>query len=195
MSRDPTGLLRPQGSAPPSHAARDTREARAALAAGVLDARAFVEMAVPRTRGPVRGRMRLLTRSEVRQVRQESRLGLAALGLDEAARSPAPEAFREWHEELVPRTVAVAMRALEGDAPLASLEEWQLCDDAQIETLWNRYRDLEQAVDPLALPTLTDADLDAIRDAAKKKDAVALISYGSSALLSYVITSVAPPAT
>lgn len=193
--REPTGMLRPHGAPPPSHAARNARDNRAALAAGVMDARTFVDVEVPRTRGPVRGRMRLLTRTEVRQVRQESRVALAALTLDEAARSPSPEVFREWHEELISRTVAIAVRALDADEPLALLEEWQLCDDAQLAALWFRYQELEQSNDPLSLPVLSEADFEAILDAAKKKDAVRLISYGSSALLSYVITLASPPAT
>jgi hypothetical protein len=162
------------------------RRVAAELAAGVIESRAFVEVAIPRT--TVRGRMRLLTRSEVSQVRRESRLALVAAGLEAAGRSPLPEEWREWHEELVPRTVATAVRMLDVDAPLAPLEEWHQCDDAQIRALWVRYEALEQAVDPLALPTLTEAQCEEIIEAAKKKAGASLVSYGSSALASCLVT-------
>jgi hypothetical protein len=190
-----TGMLRPRDAAPAPRAAdeRAALLAAAGLAAGVLDARAYVEITVPRT--AVRGRMRLLTRAEVHQVRHESRLALQAIGLDVAARSPAPEEFREWHEELVTRTVALAVRMLDVEAPLAPLEEWHLCDDAQINSLWERYRELENAVDPLALPTLSEELFNEILDAAKKKAGALLTSYGSSALASFSITLANRPAT
>jgi hypothetical protein len=190
----PTGKLRPDGAPPRTLLdERAARQAQTALAVSVLDARTLVEVTVPRT--SVRARMRLLTRSEGQQVRQESRLALAAVGLTDASRSPAPESWREWHEELVPRTLAVAVRALDADLPLAPLDEWQICDDAQIRALWQRYQDLETQLDPLASLELSTELLEEIIDAAKKKDAALLTSFGSSALASCLITTASQPAT
>ena len=184
-----TGMLRPDGTVPRSTLVdRTARQAAAMLAAGVLESRTFVEVVVPRT--SVLARMRLLTRVEGQQTRQEARLALTAAGLTEAARSPAPEAWREWHEELVPRIISLAVRRTDDDSPLAPLEEWQLCDDGQIRALWQRYQDLEATLDPLGSSAeLTEAQLSEILDAAKKKDVGLLTSYGSFALASYAITS------
>lgn len=185
----PTGMLRPGGS-PPLQVPRDHVAERASLAATVLDCRTFVEVTIPRT--TIRARLRVLTRSEAKEVRAEARRALAAQGLDECARSATPEAWREWHEELCTRSVAVAVRSLTDDTPLAPLEEWELCGDDQIESMWQRYNDLQTQLDPLAAESLlSDAEVDAMRDAAKKKDSQLLISYGSSALATFAISMVA----
>lgn len=180
-----TGLLRPSGAPPPL-------QPEPGLGAAVLDARAFVEVEIPRT--TVRGRMRLLTRTEAKQIRSESRSALRQLGLNDAASSATPELYREWHEEIIPRTMAVAVRSTRADVALAPLEEWLECHDDQLQALWRRYVDLEAEMDPLARP-LTEAEFVGIRDAAKKKDAALLMSYGSSALATYAITTESRPAS
>ena len=182
-----TGLLRPSNLPPlPPGLERGT------LVASVLECRTFVEVTIPRTN--VCARLRLLTRTEAKEVRQASRHALHEMGLADAARSATPEMYREWHEELVPRSLAIAVRATHADIPLAPLEEWSECHDDQIETLWLRYCDLQAQYDPLSAP-LSEADRLAIRGAAKKKEMDLLVSYGCSKLASFAITSVAEPET
>jgi hypothetical protein len=184
-------MLRPDGTLPRHDplAARQAKDAE--LLAGVLAARTLVPVEIPRTH--VRGRMRLLSRIEGEQVRHECRRALADAGLIDAARSPAPEAWREWHEALVVRVLAVAVRRTDVDAPLAPFEEWAICDDIQIRVLWLRYQDLETSLDPLASAELSAAQLAEILDAAKKKDVALLTSYGSYALATFAITSASQP--
>jgi hypothetical protein len=187
-----TGMLRPAAMPPPAPV--EVVGDRGRLAAGVIEARVHVDVAIPRS--PVFGRMRLLSRAESRAVRQETRVALAAVGLGEAAKSHTPELYREWIEELATRTLAVAVRELATPAPLAPLEEWEACDDDQIGALWERYKDLERELDPLAaLEELDAATEAAIVDAAKKKDARSLIAFGSSVLASFVTSSVCQPAS
>ena len=192
MSDAPRGFLRPPASplAPLLAKAEEALHERTQMVLGVLEGRAFSDITVPRTVPAVVARMRLLTRAETKQVRQECRLALQEIGLAEAARAPAPESYEEWHTEIVTRTIAVAVRRMDADAPLAPLDEWLLCDDDQIDSLWVRYQDLQSKLDPLARP-LTDIELQIMGDAAKKKDAISLLSYGSSALASYAITMAA----
>lgn len=188
-----TGSLRPTGS-PPLAPRRDPAHERtdaAALAVSVLDARTFVEVTVPRTN--VRGRLRLLSRAEERQVRSEARQAMRSLGLDAAATANEPGVYTEFGEELVTRRMAVAVRRLDADEPLAPLAEWEECDDDQINGLWDRYRDLQHELDPIADRTIPEAMLTEIANAAKKKDARLLLSYGSYALATYAITTADRP--
>jgi hypothetical protein len=200
LSDRPYGYLRATGSPPlGDRPTRDTERlaSTAAFAAGVLEGRATLDVTIPRAMvngAPVVGRMRLLTRAEAKEVRHATRLALRELGLDEAATSPAPERYAEFHEEIVTRTLATAIRCTDVDAPLAPLEEWTLCADDQLDALWARYQDLAQSVDPIGR-TLDESLVAAIRDAAKKKEVAILISYGSSALASYAITTADPPST
>lgn len=187
------GRLRATGSAV---AAPPTPEARAEVAIGVLEGRTYVPVVVPRTSPEVHGRMRLLGRSEAADVRRRARVALRDAGMVEAASSAHPELYREFTDALAVLTIAAAVRDLAADVPLADAREWEQCDDDQIGALWIRYQDLEAELDPLGrLDSLTKADIAAIEDAAKKKDAVMLISFGSWKLAAFATTSVAPPST
>lgn len=127
--------------------------------------------------------MRLLSRRETAEVRGAARASLAELAV-----GPALEGFREWHEELAVRTLAVAVRRpSDTSQPLAALDEWQECDDEQIGAMWEWYQDLEAELDPLGAATaaLSSADVDAMMAAAKKKAAALLMSYGSRKLAAF----------
>jgi hypothetical protein len=187
-------MLRPAGTPPPRPPDTTATNAAAGLAVSVLDARAHIDVAIPNT--PLRAKMRLLGRGEARAVRQETRSALVAAGLAELAKSHTPELYREWIEELATRTLAVAVRDPHTLGPLAALEEWEVCDDQQIGALWERYKDLESDLDPLAKLDDLDPDVEtAIFEAAKKKDARSLIAFGSCALASFATSSVCRPAS
>lgn len=158
------------------------------MAGQVVGARVHVEVTVPRTQ--VKGRMRVLSRSETRAVRFEARAKLQELGIVGDV-----DGIREWNEEIATRTLAVAVRALKGDEVLASLEAWEECDDDQINALWSRYKDLCNELDPLADTKLSEADAQQIAAAAKKKDSILLTSYGSLKLAAYAISMAELPST
>jgi hypothetical protein len=180
--------LRAQPPAPPA----PDPERRAALAVSVLEARVHRTVTVPRTQ--VTGAMRLLSRRENAQVRAEVRQVLEALGLT----GHAAEGFTEWHQELAVRTLATAVRSpADHGAPLAPLADWLECDDDQINALWERYQDQEAELDPLGAngPPLSDADIAQIQDAAKKKAAEVLMSFGSRKLALALISTADLPQT
>lgn len=177
--------LRPQNGAP-SPAPTPGR-----FAAEVLGARVFVEVTVPRT--SVRGSMRLLTRAEARLIRVQARRFVEA---EIGVTGPAAEAMIELHEEIATRTVAIAVRdPANRDIELADLSSWEACDDDQISQLFERYQDLEAELDPIGTSSVTEEEVLAIREAAKKKDEILLRSYGSRRLARFAITSVEPPAS
>jgi hypothetical protein len=162
------------------------------LAVEVAGARVHEDVIVPRT--AARGRMRLLSRGENRTVRAEARAALEAMG----CRGADLGVYREWHEELATRTLAVAVRDPADVArPLAPLAEWEECEDDQIAALWKQYQDLEERLDPLGADhvVLSDADVAAMRDASKKKDIDLLMSFGSRRLAVFATTTAAPPST
>jgi hypothetical protein len=153
----------------------------------VAGARVFVDVAVPRT--AIVGKMRILSRSERLGVRVEAREYLERLGIT----GPAVEASTEWHEEIATRTVAVAMRDPSNlDDTLASLEAWNTCDEGQIDHVWQAYKDLQDRLDPLdEASRLSDEQFAAILQDAKKKDLGLLMSYGSSKLAGFAISTAA----
>ena len=127
-------------------------------------------------------------------MRAEARAALEAMG----CRGVDLGVYREWHEELATRTLAVAVREpADVSRPLAPLTEWEECDDEQIAALWKQYQDLEECLDPLGADhaVLTDADVAAMRDASKKKDVDLLMSFGSRRLAAFVTSTAAPPST
>lgn len=180
---------------PPASA--PTRADRAELAAATIEGRTFREVAIHGTR--ITGRMRVLTRSEVRQVRAEIRAALDAQGI--TANAPGVlEAFQEWRDENALRTIAIAVRAAtpaddRDPPPLASLADWEGCNDVQLGALWDQYQDLEAEIDPFGSSApLTKEEAGRVEAAAKKGDAATLMSFGSHTLARFAITSVSGPA-
>lgn len=160
------------------------------LAAAILGGRTHVDVTVPRT--TVRGAMRLLTRSENRAVRTAARAACRAAGVPDASL----EISRDWLEEVATRTIAIAMRQPGNTSlALASIEEWEDCDDEQIAALWERYKDLEEEFDPLGDGGADEAAAAELIDAAKKKDVALLMSFGSRRLARFATSLVALPAT
>ncbi len=174
------------------------RQARAALAASVIDGRTFRDVAVLGT--AERGRLRLLSRGEVRQVRADARAALAAVGLTSALPGQL-EGHQEWRDEIVCRSIAVAVRDpadpdQRDPRPLASLADWETCSDVQLVALWEIYKDLDAELDPFTADVALDEDDHrAIREAAKKKDGATLTSFGSQKLALFAISSIEVPAT
>lgn len=155
------------------------------LVASVLETRTHVDVTVPRTE--VKGRMRLLTRAETKSVRADARRECQRLGLKDE------EYGRDFLDEVGVRSVALAVRQPGNEAlALAPLEEWEACDEDQIAALWQQYKDLEEHLDPLGAEC-TEAEVTLIAEAAKKKDAILLRSFGSRKLASFLLTSGAPP--
>lgn len=169
---------------------RDPKE-RSAVAVELVGARVFVDVTVPRT--SIKGRLRVLTRGENKSIRIEARKATAHLGLQ----SPHLEITREWNEEIATRTVALAVRAADDvSRPLAPLEDWEECEDDQIGALYKLYEDHADQLDPLSVAVdLTEADVLEMREAAKKKQTLLLMSYGSSRLAAYAITTAELPST
>jgi hypothetical protein len=154
----------------------------------------FDEIVIPRT--SVRARMRVVTRGEALAAKAQAKRTLEAAGLP-ADPSVVMGAYRdEWNAELALQNLAIAVRCHDKDEPLASAAEWRSdCDDDQIGALWIMYEDLRSRIDPLGkLEELSEADVSAMHDASKKKDADSLMSYGSRKLAAYAITTAAQPA-
>lgn len=167
----------------------DPKPSASSFAGMVHSSRTHVDVTVPRT--TIAGKMRILSRHECAMVRYEARAFLLGRGLTEPLNT-----YREWHEELAVRTLAVAVRnpANIGDT-LATLEAWSQCDDGQIDALWQRYQDLQDEIDPLGNAKLSEREMLEMQAAAKKKDGDLLRSYGSSRLAAFAITLAEPPST
>lgn len=160
----------------------------------VLGGRRFIAVTVPHTSPPLQARLRLLTRAEVAQVRADCRRALAEKGITAAAPGVL-EGFAEWRDEVIVRTVAAAMRALDRDEPLGTVEEWSELNDVQILWCWETYQDHEATLDPFGNkgPALAEDDAREILAAAKAGDVGQLTSFGSYKLARFAITSAAPP--
>jgi hypothetical protein len=162
----------------------DPAPSPSSLAGQVRGARIHVEVTVPRT--TVRGQMRVLSLHEQSSIRYEAREFLLGRKFPEPL-----NAHREWHEEIAVRTLAVAVRNPHDlDNSLATLEAWSQCDEGQIDPLWQRYKDLQESLDPLGRERMDEAEYLAIKDAAKKKDPILLMSFGSSKLAAFAISTV-----
>lgn len=160
----------------------------------VLGGRRFLAITVPHTTPALQGRLRLLTRGEVAQVRDECRKALAAKGITAAAPGVL-EGFPEWRDEMIVRTIAVAVRAVDNDEPLGSVADWSELNDVQILWCWETYQDHEATLDPFGGkgPELSEDDAREMLAAAKAADVGQLTSFGSYKLARFAITSVARP--
>ena len=190
MTSSTRGFARPAGApAEPPPAARKAVH----LVDAVMMGRRWRDVEVAGTE--VRGRLRLLTRAEVATVRDQCRASLAQRGITAGAPGVL-EGFPEWREEMILRTVAVAVRD-DQDGPLGTVEDWAELSDVQLSALWDDYQDHESALDPFGErgPELTDADLRAIAAAAKAGAIGQLMAYGSYKLARFATSTVAPPST
>ncbi|MGN6103734.1 MAG: hypothetical protein ACTHU0_01390 [Kofleriaceae bacterium] len=190
-----SGLLRPNQpskSAPSFEAEADALVDRL----GVLPS---IDIVVPRTR--TRARMRLLSRGELHHAKAQARRALQDSGFPtDGTAVTSLGAWDEWQYELAVQMFAVAVREPDPtvDRALCSIDEWrEECDDDQIAALNRQYQDLAARHDPLGegAAALTSELEIALLAAAKKKDADLLMSYGSRALATFIITSVDQPAS
>ena len=173
----------------------DEDERGETLVDAVLAGAQWRDVTVPRT--AYRGKMRLLKRTEERAVRVEVRRELATQGIT-ADRPGQLELYPEWNEERVLHVLAVAVRHPNNPArPLATIEEWDECDDMQLGALWQAYKDFEAELDPLGptAPGLTPGELDELKAAAGKGDVDLLMSYGSRKLALFIASSASPPSS
>ncbi len=183
-----TGRLRPtEPGAEPS--ARGLAE--------LLGARVHVSVMIPRTK--IAGEMRLVDRDESLAIKSQARKAFEAAGLVTEQGLVVEAAVEDWNAEIGVRHLAIAVRdPKDTNRPLDSLEEWRRCDDEQISALWNRYQDLREELDPFGsneeTPKLSEADVEIMIAASKKKEHAVLMSFGSRKLASFAITSAAPPA-
>lgn len=166
------------------------------LAEGALTgARVYVDVSIPRTE--LRGRMRLVSRSELFTIQAETRRTMQDAGFPvDGTAITALGALEQWQYEIGARTLALAVRELGTDRALASIEEWRECDDDQIAALYQEYQDLAARIDPLGDGgSISELELAQLVEAAKKKDRATLISFGSRKLASFILTSADQPAS
>jgi hypothetical protein len=181
------GILRPTGSAA---AAPEAPQPGGALATSVLGARTHVDVTV--ARAGVAGRLRVLTRAELKQVRADARRTCIQLGNRD---DQMLEASRDFIEEVATRSIAIAVRRPDNEAlPLATLEEWETCDDEQIAALWQVYKDLEESLDP-SEATCDAGDALLIEHAARQRNRVVLRSLGVRRLADFLIADRARQST
>jgi hypothetical protein len=174
---------------PPSLVARATR-----LVDAAVSGRRHRSIVVPGT--GVAGELRALTIAESAQVADDTRAALKARGIA-AAMPGVLEGFREWSAERILRTIAMAVRdPIDKARALAPLEDWSELDESQLLALWEMLQDWESEIDPVgASGELASDVLASITDAAKKKAAARLMSYGSRTLAQFAITLAAHPMT
>lgn len=164
-----------------------TATAGATVLAG---ARPTAEVTIPRTQ--LKARLRLLSRAEQLQVMADAHRAFDELGLPVGA----PGLVAEWNGEVAVRHLAIAVREIDTDQPLAGLEDWrQHCDDDQIAWLFQEYQSLGHRYDPLGQTTISQAELAALQHAAKKKEADLLMSYGSRKLALFAISMAEAPSS
>lgn len=180
----------------PSHIpTRDTVKRAEQVVDAILAGRVFTDIVIPRTQ--VRGKMRIVSRAEASEATRAARAQLSAAGYAIDMQGAASlGTIEEWNSERALQFLAAAVRDPERpELPLASVDEWRQCDDDQIGAMWSRYQDFAAQYDPLASDELSEADMLAIAVAAKKKERLLLMAFGSSKLAAYVTTTVAPPAS
>jgi hypothetical protein len=190
MTTTATGRLRPQST--------EETKLNATVLAEQLGHRKHVEIAIPQT--SVTGRMRLVTRGELSDIRTDARAHLKTRGYPIDTVVAGLATVDEWNAEVAVRHLAIAVRDPADVArPLASLDEWRECTDDQIGYLWERYKDLAEELDPMTAPTLTEEEVTALQSAAKKSEAAAglalLLAFGSRKLATFIRTSVGQPAS
>lgn len=164
--------------------------------ADAIGSREHVDVTIPRTE--IRGKMRLVTRTENAEARGAARKSLKANGVPiDAGQISAPTVIDEWNNEIAVQTLARAVRdPKDKRMPLAPIEDWRdTLDDDQIAALYLEYKDLATRLDPIGATDLTPHELTVIEDAAKKKDVDSLMSFGSLKLALFMTTSVDRPAS
>lgn len=157
-------------------------------------ARVHCDVIVPRTE--VTGRMRLLSRAEIANVKASTREHFAGLKMPvDPALLMAAGLLDEWNTEIAVRYLAVAVRDPNDESkPLAETEDWRDLDDDQIAAVWRKYQDHEDRLDPMnPSVALTEEDRANIERLAKKGEASLLMPYGSLRLATYLTTSGGPP--
>ncbi len=80
------------------------------------------------------------------------------------------------------------------DNAFGTLEEWGNLDDQQLGYCEQQYAELRLRLDPFSVE-LAPLELEAITEAAKKKDEIRLFNFGASRLVAYVIATASPPAS
>jgi hypothetical protein len=159
----------------------------------VLAAREHVEVTVPRT--AIQARMRLVSRAEALAIKADAWRAFQELAIANPANGLT---VADWNMEIAVRHLAVAVRAAVDDSrALASLDDWRACDDDQIASLWDRYQDHRDRLDPLGADSspLTEAEFTELEAAAKKKAVEVLTSYGSRKLARFVTILAERPAS
>lgn len=158
--------------------------------------RAHAEITVPRTE--IRGRMRIISRSELAEVKRETRKYFADAKMPCDPNTLAAAGYlEEWNLEIVARVLAIAIRDPKDESlQLATVEDWRDCDDDQLDQLYARYQDYREEIDPLGPSSKLSAEQClAIADLAKKGEASLLMQFGSWKLALFAISSAAPPAS
>lgn len=163
----------------------------------LVGSRPFIDITIPRTN--IKARLRLCSRREEFQAKAEARRAMIEAGYPVDANAVgALGAGEQWIAEVMVRMIAVAVREAGTDPDpraLASLDDWQDCDDQQLLALWTIYQDHEQRHDPVGADALTDEEIDQLVAASKKKDADTLMAFGSRRLALFAITTASRPAT
>jgi len=182
-------LFRGKAAAPASATADAVESSLGAVLAG---ARVYEPVTVPRV--GVAGKVRLLTRGEERALDLELARWVAGAAVEERYLMIA--GGLTVSSERAVRTLAVAIRqpGAGETPPLASLEDWDEADDGQLGELYRAYEDLRAALDPEAME-LSPAEVAAIRDAVKKKDATLLLGFGSRRLSAWLCSTAGQLAT
>ena len=171
-------------------------EARAAAGSALAGVREHIDVTIPGTE--TTGKMRVLTRNESLTVKAEALAAFKDRGLVTDDGMIAGVAHDDWKCEIAARHLAIAVRVADDlDAAVAPLEDWRELSDEQLSGPWDCYQDLRDRLDPLGVDAkpLTADELAVMRAAAKKKDSVALRSFGLHRLASFAITTAEPPAS
>ncbi len=161
--------------------------------ADAIGARIYVDVVVPRTQ--IAAKLRLLSRSEMSEVKVATLYALNQMGIDKS--TPIDVYAQELNAERDARIVSLAVRdPRDVTKPLASIEDWRQLDDDQIIAMFVQYNDLANRLDPLGeTMELSVEEIAAMTSAAKKKLADILLSYGSRKLALFAISTVEQPST
>lgn len=160
-----------------------------------IGARVHVDIVIPRT--SIAGKMRLVSRREDFEATAEARAFLADSGfpIDGTGYSALGTAETFSHE-LQARLLAVAIRdPADVSRALATVDDYRELDGDQLDILGAHYRDLRAKLDPIGAMSLEPKELEAMLDAAKKKDMESLMAFGSAKLARFAITSADQPAS
>lgn len=123
-------------------------------------------------------------------IESETLAAMASLGIPQT-----PMNAGAYDQRRTALTLAWAVRDPDNHDVRAGLaDEWLAMDVPMLSAIGTLYGDVQERLNPLASPNLTEDEFEQIRLAHEKKNAAMLRTFGLASLSNYLATTAAPPA-